>query len=496
MTSDTPSRPRIAIGSLTFEGNSFSSVLTGLDQFERCYLLEGQAIVDALGGTRDAVAGGLSALGEADVVPLVAADAGSGGRVEDAAYDVLKRRLLDRLRSAGPVDGVFLALHGAMITESLDDAEGDLLAAVRAVVGPQAIVAVSCDLHGDITDAMVAAADIVVGYKLYPHDDAFETGQNACRLLIDGVRGKTRPCTRLRKIAALFPVPGQVTAPPFPMAALHAAAAECEGRGEVLAASYFPVHPWLDIPGAGFAAVVVTDADPAAGDRVADQLCDMAWTRRHAITTPILSPAEAIATAPRGQGVVVLADVADCVGGGAPGTSAEVIDALMRHGGDATAAAVIAAPSAAALAIEAGVGTTRSFDIGEHGYGPVVTTPATVERIIDGRFTYAGGALGGVEAQLGPSALLRIGTLQVLVTTHPAYEYGDEQFRAAGVDIQTCDFVVVKNPVNARFAIPHAAFVVLDTVGPTTPRLASLPWQRLSRPCFPMEDGPDPFRLN
>lgn len=493
MDDTVSSRPRIAVGSLTFEGNSFSNVITDLDQFRRCYLLEGEEVLASLAGTRDAVAGAIRALQGAECVPLVAADAGAGGRVATAAYDDLKQRLLDHLHAAMPLDGVYLALHGAMITEDLDDAEGDLLAAVRRVVGADVVIAVSCDLHADITPAMTACANILVGYKLYPHDDAFEAGERAGRLLLDAARGLTRPRTHLAKIGALFPVPAQLTADPFPLSALRQSAEALERAGDVLAASYFPVHPWLDIPDAGFAAAVVSDNDPEGGERHARELCLMAWDRRHQLETPAVAPAEAIRTAPRGQGVVLLADVADCVGGGAPGTSAEAIEALWLHARNARSAAVIAAPAAVARAYQAGAGASVAVEIGERGYGPVVPVTALVERLLDGRFAYSGGPLGGVEANLGPSAVLRVGNLQILVTTHAAYEYGDEQFRAGGIDIQACDFAVVKNPVNARFAIPNAAFIVLDTVGPTTPRLAGLPWQRLTRPCFPMEDAPAPF---
>jgi microcystin degradation protein MlrC len=166
-----------------------------------------------------------------------------------------------------------------------------------------------------------------------------------------------------------------------------------------------------------------------------------------------------------------------------------VISALLRHAPEAVSAAVICAPSAVAAAQAAGAGSTVEVSLGEQGYGPVVCQQAAVERLIDGRFTYAAGPLGGVEAQLGPSAVLRIGNLQVLATTYPAYEYGDEQFVAGGIAVQQCDFAVVKNPVNARLAIANAGFIVLDTVGPTSPKLQDLPWRRLARPCFPMEDS-------
>jgi microcystin degradation protein MlrC len=486
-------RPRIAVGSLTFEGNSFSPLLSGLDQFERCYLLEGEALFGGLAGTRDAMAGAMAALQDADMLPLIAADAGSGGRVTTEAYDALKSRLLNRLSAAQPVDGVYLALHGAMLTEDLDDAEADLLAAVRAVIGPDAVLAVSCDLHANITPAMIGAADILMGFKLYPHDDAYETGERACKILLRAVRKEIKPRSVLRKTAALFPVPAQITAEPFPLSELRTAALVAEQDPRVLALSYFPVHPWLDVPDTGFAAVAVTNDDAVLGGETAEHLCELAWARRHSIATPILKPEAAIEEASGSNGLVLLADVADCVGGGAPGTSAEVIDALLRQAPEAASAAVICAPGAVSAAQSAGVGAVANVALGQEGYGPVVTADAIVERLIDGHFTYAAGPLGGLPAQLGPSAVLRIGGLRVLATTYAAYEYGDEQFAAGGIDVQQCQFAVVKNPVNARLAIPNAAFIVLDTVGPTSPRLTDLQWQRLERPCFPMEDSPEPL---
>ncbi len=500
---------RIALASLTFEGNSFSPVVAGLVQFERCYLLRGQALVDALAGTRDAVAGALQALAGQALQPLLAADAGAGGRVSDACYATLKAEILQGLSSAAPVHGVMLALHGAMLTESLDDAEGDLLEAVRAAVGPRTPIAVSLDLHAQLTPRMVAAADVIVGFKAYPHDDAFETGQQAATLLLRTLRGEIRPAMALRRVAMLTPVTGQVTRPGWPMNAVQQGCRDLERSGLALAASFFGVQPWLDLPDTASSAVVVVDTAAQTSDQhktralaasAAEALCLQAWALRHRFLHPLHSPAEAAAEAIErlaGQAAprhpVLMADVADCVGGGAPGTSAAAAAGLLAAAPQLRTLAMVVAPAAVAAAQAAGAGAVVSVVVGDTAMPPRLPLQATVRRLADGHFRYTAGPLGGVAACMGPCAVLETGSLTLLAASHGVYEYGAEHYAAVGIDVADFDAVIVKNPVNARLAIPAANFLVLDTPGPTSPHLGALPWQRLGRPCFPLDDSDTPI---
>ena len=494
---------RIAIGAVLFEGNTLSPLVNTLQDFENKYLVAGPELVPGLRGSGTEMAGAIRALevAGAGIVPLIATHGGAGGTVGRDAYARLRGDLLGRLRAAGEVDGVYLALHGAMICQGEDDPEGDMLAAVREIVGGDVPVAASCDLHANVTPRMVGSADILIGYQLYPHDDTFETGERATGLLVRAVEGRIRPVTRMRKLAAIFPAQRQRTRGDTPMAEFYKTARAREALGQCLAASYFPVQPWLDLPDIGFAAVVVTDGDPEAAERLATEMAGEAWRRRREFESRLWSPAEAIAAGLKAEGrPVMLVDAADCVGGGAAGDSAIVLKALLEGAPGEPAAVLIVDPETAEAARRAGEGRRFAARIGnklDPRYGAPVETEAEVARLFDGRFTYRGGLMGGVTASMGPSALLRVGdggAVQVVASTYSSYEYADEQFRAAGVDARRCRFVVVKNPMNFQNAYDFAsATFFLSTPGPTTPELAGVPWEHIRRPFYPLDDGPEPI---
>ncbi|MBM3573317.1 MAG: M81 family metallopeptidase, partial [Alphaproteobacteria bacterium] len=422
------------------------------------------------------------------------ANGGSGGRVAAATYQQLTGELLERLAAARPVDGVYLALHGAFIAVGLDDVEGDLLSAARAHLGPDVPISVSCDLHAHVTPAMMRLADILIGYQHYPHDDTYETGRRAAGLLIGKLAGKFRPIMRARRAPLLLPAQKQRTKGNGPMARAFARARAREATGEVLAASYFCVQPWLDLPQLGYTSVVVTDDDPDGADRVALDMTERAWADRHEFAVPTIAPADAIRQGlARSGGPIVLADPSDCVGGGASGDSAVALRALLEAGENVPAAMQIVDPQAVAASIAAGIGNSLQIALGnklDAVYGQPVMVKARVERLCDGHFTYAGGLMGGVTASMGASAVLAIGAIRVLATSQSAYEYGAEQFLAAGIDPSRFKFIVVKNPMNFQQAFADApAHFTLSTPGPTTPDLARITWRRLSRPCYPIDDG-------
>ncbi|MCP5152606.1 MAG: M81 family metallopeptidase [Ectothiorhodospiraceae bacterium] len=484
---------RVGIGALLFEGNTLSPVVTELRDFESKYLARGEDVLGSLRGSNTEMAGAIDTLElhAVDIAPLLATHGGAGGRVSAAAHAALTGDLLARLRAAMPLDALYLALHGAFVAQGVDDMEGALLALVREIVG-DIPVAVSCDLHAHITTEMVRHADILIGYRHYPHDDTYDTGRRCAGLLLRTLRGQIRPLTVMHKVPMVVPAQKQRTKSDGPMGALHARARAREAAGDVLALSYFPVQPWLDFPDVAFTAVAVTDDDPEGAEQAAADLADAAWRRRHEFDVETVAPAEAIRAGLAVEGgPVVLADAADCTGGGATGDSAVVLAALLEHAPQASAVILIVDPETVAAATAAGIGGRFLARIGnklDPTYGAPVEAEALVERLVDGGFTYTGGLLGGVTATMGPSAVLRVGAVTVVVASLSSYEYADEQLRAAGVDPWRCKFVVVKNPMNFQqaFADAPAAFT-LDTPGPTTPNLARVPWRHWTRPVYPLD---------
>ncbi|MBM3548858.1 MAG: M81 family metallopeptidase [Alphaproteobacteria bacterium] len=494
------SQPRIALGALLFEGNTLSPVITGHADFASKYLASGVEIPAKLASTNTEVGGALEVFrsAEVEIVPLIATHGGAGGRVAGKVYRAFRDELLERIRSAGRLDGVYLALHGAFIAEGTDDAEGEILAAVREIIGHSVPIAVSCDLHGHITPAMTRHAQILIGYREYPHDDTHETGARAATLLLRTIRGQIRPVSRFRRAPMILPAQRQRTKGDGPMREIIDLARGREADGTVLAASYFCVQPWLDLPGVGVTAVTVADGDAAAADRVAEEMVQLHWRKRREFLVPTEKPADAIR---KGRalsgGPVILADAADCVGGGASGDSSVVLRALLEHAPDQSAAIHIVDPDMVVRAREAGVGKRFRATLGNHTArlgGPPLQAEVLVERVEPkASFRYSGGLMGGVEASIGDAAVLAIGPIKVLCASLSSYEYADEPFQALGIDVRRMKFLVVKNPMNYQQAYAGApAMFVLDTPGPTTCNLASVAWKRLDRPCFPMEDGFEP----
>ncbi|MBW2062970.1 MAG: M81 family metallopeptidase, partial [Deltaproteobacteria bacterium] len=284
-----------------------------------------------------------------------------------------------------------------------------------------------------------------------------------------------------------------------PLVELHARARAWEYAGEILAASYFPVQHGLDFPEASYATVVITNNDPETADRIALELAKAAWERRHEFDVSTLSPEEAIAKGLKIEGEpIVLSEASDCVGGGASGDSAIVLKALLEFAGGIPAAIMIVDPETVQAARDAGIGGRFQARIGnKHSavYGEPVKAEAEVLRLYkDCRFTYSSGPAGGFEGRMGPTALLQVGSVQVIVPSLPTYEYADEQFIAVGVQPRNCKFVIVKNPMNFQQAFAYApALISLDTPGPTTCHVREPLWKNLDRPIYPIDDDFTPI---
>ena len=488
---------RVAVGSLMQETNTFAPFRTTLSSFESYYLRRGAAVLTGFGAARVEVTGFLDVLAAAGVeaVPLLAGHAGSGGRVARADFDALAGELADRLAAAGPVDGVLLALHGAMVLEDAPDAEAEIIARMRAVLPPGTPVAVSLDLHGHITPAMLQPGTMLVGYQDYPHTDMFETGQRTARLLLDTLAGRRRPVMALAKRAMLLsPVNARTT--DGPLAALAARARAMERSGAVLHASLFPVQPWLDVPGLGFAALVCTDGDEPAAQRAADSLADAAWAMRRDCDPDLVPLDEAIRIGLAGDGLTVVGDPGDAPSSGAAADHAGVLRALLEAGADRQDRLVFLTlndAAAAQRAAEAGPGRSVAVRLGHGttGDGDPVAVTATVRTLTDGVFTMHDAGAQGSVARMGLTAVLAVGALRVAVRSLPCYEWDTGVYASVGLDLRQAALAFVKSPSHFRVSFaPHAARVlVADTPGATCANMRRLRFAHVTRPLWPLDDA-------
>lgn len=483
---------RIALGAIFTECNELGGVPIEMDWFERYDLKRGDEILAMTGGV---VGGMLQVLHEREALPAPCLFASTcpGGHVSAGCYATLKTELLERLAAALPVDGVLLPLHGAAVVEGVGALEGDLIGAVRAMVGPAVPIVATLDCHAHITHDMVRGANALIAWETYPHRDAFSTGQRGARLLLDMLAGRCKPTMAMAKVPVITSAIHGSTDGDGPFAALMRRAKAMEGRDGVLATSVILVQPFLDQPDMGSGAIVITDNDPVGAAELASDLAREYWQRRHEFEGDIYTPAQAIALSEAiSTGPIILVETADCAGGGAAGDSIATLAALREARVSTSALIPVVDPAAAAACQRAGPGQTLTLELG-HGldprWGRPITVTGVVRQVSAGRFRYAGGIWEGVEGDMGPTAVLEIGSLHVMVNTHATYDWMDEQYRSLGLDPRNYRFVVAKNPMNHRqayLAIASAIFV-LDTPGPTPPTLRHAPFKHVRRPYFPKD---------
>ena len=368
-----------------------------------------------------------------------------------------------------------------------------LFKAVREIVGEAIPIVVTLDLHAHVTADMVCFADGLIAWETYPHRDTFTTGVRGARLLWDILQGRCRPTMAMAKVPVITSAIHGSTEGDDPFAQIMCAAKALEGRDGVLSTSAFLVHPYLDQPDMGSGALAITDNDMGTAVSLANQLAEQYWARRFDLEPEIHTPDEAIAKGLKTDGgPVLLVEAADCCGGGAAGDSVATLTALLDAKVTVPSLVPVADPEAAAACHRAGVGQEVTVALGHQldpRWGKPVTVTGTVARLSDGRFRYIGGIWDGVEGNMGPSAVLTIGAIQVLVATHGTYDWADEQFRSMEMHPPDAKFIVVKNPMNYRLVygeIAKAAFI-LDTPGATPVTCRHLPYKYLKRPYFPLD---------
>jgi microcystin degradation protein MlrC len=485
---------RIAIGGMSVEANDFVPPTVGITGFSDAgFLLEGEAI-RGLGGTEVELAGALDRLGEepdVEVIPLFAARGILAGRLDGATYAQLRDRLLAAVREALPLDGIYLFQHGSMEAVGEDDPEGDTAARVRELTDVPLVM--SCDLHGNVTRRMVESTTAIVGYEHYPHDDVRRTGERAADLLLRAVRGETDPVMAHAKLDMVLTAFNSTTLEDTAYARLMREAKALEDDPAILSTSVFLVGSYIDCPDMGCSAIVIADGDAARAESEARSLAQAFWDRREQFAVQTLGVAEAVA---RGRaidgGPVLLLDTADTTGGGGAGDGIGLVRGLLDAGLREDALAMVVDPAAAAACAAAGEGAELEVAVGHAlapRWGEPVTLSGRVERLLDGRFSYAGGPFGGVEVTMGPSAVLAVGRLRLLVMSRSTYDWADEQYRAAGLDPAAAKFVGVKNMMNFRFGYGDVmkGFFVLDLPGPTPPDMCLLPFERVTRPLYPLD---------
>ena len=486
---------RVFIAMLSHETNTFSTIATDRRQFETRELRYGGEVLEVYRGTATCLGGmmdGAAARG-LTLLPSLAAAASPAGRVSTEFYESAKARICDDLRAAGSLDGVLLDLHGAMVPEGVEDGEGDLLSAVRGIVGTQVPIGVTLDFHANVTADMVRHATLLHGYKTYPHIDMGERGREAAIRVADVLAGKIRPTVAFRQPRLLPPIASQLTAR-GPMRRLYDLADEMERDPRVVSVSVFAGFPLADIHDAGLSIYVATNGDAALAAKLADQLESVAWEHRREFVHRAVPVREAVAEAlTLDVRPVVLADIADNTGGGAAGDGTEILRELLRVEAPSATVACIWDPQAAAACTRAGLGATLTLDVGgkiDDRHGQPVTMTGRVRALSSGNFVHTGPMLRGLPGRLGPTAVLESGGVKVILISHRWQTLDPEMIRLVGIDPTQERIVVVKSTIHYRAAFePLAARIIeVDAPGLSSSNLDRFAFAHVRRPIFPLDD--------
>ena len=487
---------RVLSGEIKHETNTFSRLSTTLDSYRARYLCLDAGVAKALRGTRTEMGAFLDAadrFGWALANPI-AANATPSGRLTPETWHYLRDTLLGSLDRDGPFDGILLSLHGAMVTETTEDAEGELLAMLRERVGLDMPLCVTLDLHANVTEQMAANASALIAYRTYPHVDMYERGIQAAELLQRAMEGETRPVCLVRHRPQIDGA-DHGRSQSGPMAELLRRATRHEQEPGILVVSIQAGFPWADITDTGPSVAVTHDGAEARAVDIAESMMDYVWETRHQRTIEVIRTEEAIA---RCQAVtaadkpLVLADFSDNPGGGSYGDSPALLRAIVEAGLKNAAFGVITDPEVVQASIGTGVGGKINVALGgklDREVTPPFDVKATVISLSDGAFTYEGPMAKGLKASMGPTAVLRIGGVDAIVTTHRLQVLDQQIFVSQGIEPTEKTFVAVKSAHHFRAAFePIASEVILvDAAGINSPDLKRFPYKHVRRPVWPLD---------
>ncbi len=489
---------QVLIASIKHETNTFSDRPADLAAFHARYCYRGEEIPNNMRGTKVEMAAFFDAAerhGWSLTYPI-ATSATPSGRVAKAAFDEFAGDIMTAIDRGPRFDAILLAPHGAMVLEHHEDGEGLLLEMVRDKVGRAVPIGVTLDLHANATDLMAELADVMISYRTYPHVDQYEIATQAADLIARTLAGEIRPNTVVARRAMLDGADHGRTTEPGPMTELLARADKFITEPGVLAISINGGFPWTDIRDVGPTAVVTGDGDSPRYCEIAELLMDEVWERRHVSTITTVTADQAIAAARQhvgGDKPVVLADFADNPGGGGYGDATGLLGAMIAAGFENAAFAVMCDPEAVQTLIEAGVDGTVSLELGgkvDPRYGTPLHVAGRVQAITDGTFRHEGPMIKGAIMRMGPTAVLRVGGIDVVVTGTRHQVVDLQYFKHAGVNPATKLVLGVKSAHHFRAAygpIAAAVIVVDDGGGLTSRNYRSLPYRNVRRPVYPLD---------
>jgi microcystin degradation protein MlrC len=494
---------RVLTGRFMHETNTFSVQKTDMAMWRRRDFHRDNEIPAAFRGTRSALGATFEAADKYGwtLIHPISANANPSGIVTDDAFEQIGGIMLKSAREQAPISGVLLHLHGAMVVESHEDGEGELLARLRHILGPDVPIVVTLDLHANVTQQMADNASALIAFRTYPHIDQYERAWQGAELLERAMNGEVKPKTVIARRPMIYGLDRGRTRK-GPMAELIARGEALETAGDALVVSVCAGFSRANIRDVGPSVTVTFDelAAPATtappAQEVAEALMDYAWQTREYESFTLLSVAEAVARCKEGKPgdkPLVVADYTDNPGGGGYGDATAFLKGLVEAGVERVAFHAICDPEAVAEGMRAGVGIKTTIAIGgktdpDMGGGPL-NLSGEVTHLSNGKFIAYGPMGGGVERDYGPSMVFRVGGIDIICITNNGQAVDLGQFTSLGIDPTRYSTVCVKSMQHFRAAFePIAREVILVDTGALcsevyTPEL----FDKVRRPVWPLD---------
>jgi microcystin degradation protein MlrC len=493
-------QPRIGVAGISHESNSFNPAKTTLADFGWPPKIDRERWAADVAKSRSTVSGyveGAKRFG-LDLYPTVVVGASPKGPVTADAFETMSRELVRQLKEAPKLDGVLLALHGAMVAESFPHGDAELVRRVREAMGPNMPIIVTHDFHANVAPEIVKESTALITFKENPHIDTFDRGIQAARIMADTVRGKVKPTQALAKPAMIYNIVFQYTKRP-PLLPIVEESRKLEKNPKVLAASVSGGYQYADVPQVGPSVIVVTDNDPALAQREAQRLSDLLWQTRDKLTLNLPDAAQAVKMAMESdKHPVVLIDMGDNIGGGSAGDSTFLLAELLRQKAQGWVV-VIADAQAYKVAAEAGVGAPFDFQVGgktDTFHGDPVHVRGRVKSLhlghyIETEIRHGGGRYHdrGLTAVIEVEGSTREMENLLVLTTRRSSPNSLHQIISCGIYPERQKILTVKGAIAPRAAYEPIAgrIIEADTAGLTAVNPARFTYRLVRRPLFGLD---------
>jgi len=482
---------KVALGGIFHETNTFSALRTSWREFEAKSLVRGEEILAKFAGTRTTIGGVIDAAKDygLELIPLLYAEATPGGLIVDETFEQITEEICRRIGELPDLDGVIMVLHGAMVTEKKQDAEGYLLQKVRSKIGPDIPMVCTTDFHANISAEMVNTTQCIVGYDTYPHVDYYERAYDAVQILWSTIKTRVKLTTVISK-PLLMPVTQKLLTETLPMKAIMELAHEMEKKPGVVNVTVAGGFAYADVECAGMSVLVTTNNDPVLAKRLAGKLTEKIYSYLDDFKFINRTVAEGVTLAKQSKEFpVVLVDSSDNVGGGSSGDGTAILAEMLKQGLD-SALVIIKDPEVVDLAHSVGVGNKIAALVGgktDDFHGEPVYIEGVVEKLSDGTYR---SERTGEPLCMGKTAVVKTAGIDLVLTTErvPAFDLAAP--RSLGIEPSAMKYIVVKGAIQWKESYGRIAksSIEMDAPGVTSSNLERFPYKNVRRPIFPLDE--------